>query len=345
MFAYSYEKYGTPDVIEKVELSTPTPKPNEVLIRIYATTVSAGDWRARSLTMPKGLGLMGRLVFGITGPRKPILGTELSGVIEAIGAEVTSYIPGDAVIGFPGAGFGAHAEFITMPADGKLTLKPDNISFEEAAAIPFGATTAYDFLVNKAKLQSGETVLINGASGSVGSACVQIAKHLGAHVTAVCSGKNADMVRTLGADRVIDYRTQDVIEAVIDYDMVVDTVGTLPWAQAQHAIRTGGKMVLIAGKTSDMLLGSLKALLKGKKMVGGVASERPAILAAVVDLAAQGILQPVIDRSYAFDDMKAAHTHVDTGHKKGNVVVTIVPKNNDCRHTGKDVALAEAAYV
>jgi len=263
------------------------------------------------------------LVFGITGPRKPILGTEFSGVIEAVGAEVTTYQLGDAVIGFPSVAFGAHAEFITMPADGKLTLKPDNIDFEHAAAIPFGGTTGYDFLINKAKLQPGETVLINGASGSVGSACVQIAKHLGAHVTAVCSGKNAEMVRHLGADRVIDYRTQDIIEDGVQYDMVVDAVGTLPWAQAKHAIRNGGKMVLIAGITSDMFLGGIKARLEGKKMVGGVASEHRDILEAVVKLAAQGVLQPVIDRSYAFEDMKTAHAHVDTGHKKGNVVVRV----------------------
>lgn len=164
MLAYSYTKYGSPEVIAQVNLPAPNPNPNEVLVRVYATTVSAGDWRARSLTMPKGLGLMGRLVFGLRGPRKPILGTEFSGVIEAVGAQVTRYQIGDAVIGFPGAAFGAHAEFITMPADGKLTLKPDNIGFEHAAAIPFGATTAYDFLVNKAKLQPGERVLINGAS-------------------------------------------------------------------------------------------------------------------------------------------------------------------------------------
>jgi len=323
MLAYSYTKYGSPEVISQVTIPTPTPKPNEVLVRVYATTVSAGDWRARSLIMPKGLGLMGRLVFGLSGPRKPVLGTEFSGVIEAVGAEVTRFQPGDAVIGFPGAAFGAHAEFITMPADGKLTQKPDNIGFEHAATIPFGATTAYDFLVNKAKLQRGETVLINGASGSVGSACVQIAKHLGADVTAVCSGRNAEMVRTLGADHVIDYRTQNVIEPNSQYDMVVDTVGKLPWAQAKHAIRSGGKMVLIAGKTSDMFLGGIKARLAGKKMVSGVASEHRDILEAVVELAALGVLQPVIDRSYTFDHMKAAHAHVDTGHKKGNVVVTV----------------------
>lgn len=326
MLAYSYKKYGSPEVIEKVEVPTPSPKPNEVLVRVYATTVSAGDWRARSLTMPKGLGFVGRLVFGISGPRKPILGTEFSGVVEAVGEEVTTYQPGDAVIGYPGASFGAHAEFITMPADGNLTMKPNSVGFTEAAAIPFGGATAYDFLVNKAKVQRGETVLINGASGSVGSACVQIAKHLGAHVTAVCSGKNAQMLRNLGADHVIDYQTQDVIEPNVQYDTVVDTVGTLPWSRAQHGIRRGGRMVLIAGKTSDMLFGTLKAVMKGKKMIGGVASESRAVLEAVVTLAANGAFQPVIDRNYAFDEMKAAHAHVDTARKRGNVVVSVAER-------------------
>ena len=323
MLAYSYTQYGSADVIKEVEIPTPGVTPSEVLIRIIATTVSAGDWRARSLTMPKGLGLVGRLVFGITGPRKSILGTEFSGVIERVGSDVATYHLGDAVIGFPGASFGAHAEFITMPADGKLTIKPNTLCFAEAAAIPFGGTTAYDFLVNKAKVTAGDRVLINGASGSVGSAGVQIAKNFGAHVTAVCSASNADLVRKIGADRVIDYRTQDIVEADVHYDMVVDTVGTLPWSQAQHAIRRGGKMVLIAGKTSDMIFGRLKAALKGKKMVGGVAAESREILEAVVNLAECGVFKPVIDRNYAFSDMKAAHAHVDTRHKRGNVVVTV----------------------
>lgn len=323
MFAFSYKEYGSPKVVEKVEVPTPQPKPHEVLVRIYATTVSAGDWRARSLTMPKGLGLMGRLVFGLRSPRKPILGTEFSGVIEAVGSDVSNFQLGDAVIGFPGAGFGAHAEFITMPSDGKLVPMPECLSFAQAAAIPFGGTTAYDFLINKAKLQAGDKVLINGASGSVGSALVQIAKHFGAEVTAVCSKGNAEMVWGIGADRVIDYRTQDTVEPGVQYDMVVDAVGTLPWAQAQRAIRSGGKMVLIAGKTSDMLFGGIKALLKGKRLIGGVATESREVLSTVVDLAAQGVFKPVIDRNYAFDDMQAAHRHVDTGHKRGNVVVTV----------------------
>ncbi|MEO0931087.1 MAG: NAD(P)-dependent alcohol dehydrogenase [Pseudomonadota bacterium] len=324
MLAYSYRQYGSPDVLKKVEVATPAPGENEVLVRVHATTVSAGDWRARSLTMPRGLGLIGRLVFGIFRPRKSILGTEFSGIVEAVGRGVTNYQPGDAVIGFPGAGFGGHAEFTTMPAEGKLVAKPNDISFAEATAIPFGGTTAYDFLVNKAGLQAGQTVLINGASGSVGSASVQIAKHFGAHVTAVCSGRNAELVRSLGADRVIDYRSQPVVEKGVKYDMVVDAVGTLAWSQAQHALRPGGKMVLIAGKTSDMLFGRLKAALRGKKLIGGVATESREVLQAVVDLAANGNFTPVIDRNYAFDDMKAAHAHVDSGRKRGNVVVSVI---------------------
>ena len=323
MFAYSYSRYGAPDVLGKIEIPIPDPKSNEVLIKVYATTVSAGDWRARSLTMPKGLGLIGRLVFGIFGPRKPILGTELAGCIQSVGAKITTFKPGDAVIGFPGASFGAHAEYIVMPATGKLVLKPANISFEHAAAIPFGATTAYDFLMNKAPVLAGEKVLINGASGSVGTACVQMAKYLGADVTAICSGKNAEMVMSLGADKVIDYQLQDFEHDGILYDMVIDTVGTVPFKRANHALRKGGRMVLIAGKTSDMLFGGLKARLHGKRMIGGVASESRAILQAVVDLVGGGHIKPVIDRCYPFSQMRAAHSHVDTGRKKGNVVVRV----------------------
>ena len=325
MHAFSYEDYGSADVVRLVSVAKPSPKPNEVLIRVHATTVSSGDWRARSLTMPKGLRFVGRLVFGITGPRKPILGTELSGTIEAVGKDVTQFEPGDPVIGFPGAGFGAHAEYIVMPASGKLVLKPAHLTFEDAAAIPFGSTTAYDFLVNKGQLRAGEKVLINGASGAVGSACVQIAHHQGADVTAVCSHPNAAMVKKLGANRVIDYRTQDFTKEGLEYDMVVDTVASAPWARAQHAVRPGGRMVMIAGETSDMLFGGLKAKFKGKRLIGGVASESRDILQKVVNLAAQGVLHPMIDRNYAFENMVAAHKHVDTGRKKGNVVVTVVP--------------------
>jgi NADPH:quinone reductase-like Zn-dependent oxidoreductase len=345
MYAYTYTEYGSPDVLNYVELPTPTPKANEVLIRIVATTVSAGDWRARSLTMPAGLGLVGRLVFGITRPRKPVLGTDLSGVVEAIGADVTTFQPGDAVIGFPGAGFGAHAEYITMPADGKIVRKPENLTFEEAAAIPFGATTAYDFLINKGKLRAGERVLINGASGSVGSACVQLAKHFGAEVTGICSATNGHLVRSIGADHVIDYNTQDFTKEGPQYDMVVDTVDTAPWDRARHALVPNGRMLLIAGSTSDMILGWLKARLRGKRLIGGVASESVDILRKVVDLAAAGDFHPVIDRSFDFSQMIAAHTHVDTGHKKGNVVVTVKSESKARLHAEQDLQLMETAHV
>ena len=295
--------------------------------------------------MPARLGLVGRLVFGITRPRKPVLGTELSGIIEGVGADVTTFQPGDAVIGFPGAGFGAHAEYITMPATGKIVLKPENLSFEEASAIPFGATTAYDFLINKGKLCAGERVLINGASGSVGSACVQLAKHLGAEVTGVCSVANADLVREVGADRVIDYNTQDFAKEGPVYDMVVDTVGTAPWVRSQNALVPNCRMLMIAGSTSDMILGGLKARLRGKRLIGGVASEAVIILSKVVDLTAAGDFHPVIDRNFDFSQMMSAHAHVDTGHKKGNVVVTVTPTGKTGLLANEDLQLVEAAHV
>ena len=218
-----------------------------------------------------------------------------------------------------------------MPADGKVVRKPENLTFEEAAAIPFGATTAYDFLINKGGLRAGERVLINGASGSVGSACVQLAKYLGAEVTGVCSASNADLVRDIGADRVIDYTKEDFAKEGPLYDMVVDTVGTAPWVRTRHALVPNGRMLMIAGSTSDMILGGLKARLRGKRLIGGVASEAIGILRKVVNLGADGDFHPVIDRSFDFSQMIVAHARVDTGHKKGNVVVSVNLNNKSAR--------------
>ncbi|MBL4812842.1 MAG: NAD(P)-dependent alcohol dehydrogenase [Rhodobacteraceae bacterium] len=324
MQAYIYTQYGPPEVLKMVEIPTPKPGENEVLIKTYATTVSSGDWRARSLTVPAGLGLIARLVFGISRPRKPVLGTELSGVICEIGAKVTDYKTGDAVIAFPGAGFGAHAEYCLMPQDGALVIKPQNLSFAEAAALPFGGTTAYDFLINKAKLQPGEHVLINGASGSTGTAFVQLAKHFGATVTAVCSRANSGLVRSLGADQVIDYHSTDFFGQPRKYDIIVDTAGTAPWARAKKSLASNGRLVIVNGSLSDMVFGPLRARLSGKRLVGGVAGETKALLQHLAELAAAGKFRPVIDRSYSFEQMVKAHTHVDTGHKKGNVVVVLI---------------------
>lgn len=325
MYAYSASRYGGPEVLDLVELPMPSPKANEVLIRVIATTVCSADWRVRSLTVPAGMGWIARLIFGINRPRKPIFGTEFSGIVEQVGADVTEFTVGDAVIGFPGAGMGAHVEFIVMPAKGKIVHKPENIDFEAAAAIPFGAITAYDYLINKGKIRAGERVLVNGASGSVGSACVQIAKHFGAEVTGVCSAANADLVRRIGADHVIDYKAVDFENESQKYDVVVDTVGTAPWSRTRHALVPKGRMLLISGKTSDMLFGALKARLDGKRMIGGVASEAVCILRKVVDLAAAGDFKPVIDRTLDFSQMAEAHALVDSGRKRGNVIVRVAP--------------------
>jgi len=239
------------------------------------------------------------------------------------GGNVSAFSTGDAVIGFPGASLGAHAEFIVMPQDGKLVRKPDSLPHRVAAAIPFGATTAYDYLINKGRLQAGEEVLINGASGATGSACVQIAAHLGARVTAVCSSRNADLVRTIGAGDVIDYETTRISERPAHYDMVVDTVGTAPWSLTRHLLKPGGRMLLIAGKASDMIFGGLKARMAGKRLIAGVAREDRDILAQVVALAEAEAFRPVIDRCFPFDDMVAAHRYVDSRRKVGNLVVIL----------------------
>jgi NADPH:quinone reductase-like Zn-dependent oxidoreductase len=232
-----------------------------------------------------------------------------------------------------------------MPEDGNIVLKPESLSFEEAAAIPFGGTTAYDFLINKGKLRPGERVLINGASGSVGSACVQLAKHFGAEVTGICSAANADLVREIGADHVIDYAATNFTEDGPLYDMVVDTVGTAPWFRTRHALVAKGRMLMIAGSTSDMFLGGLKARLRGKRMIGGVASEAVSILQEVVDLTVASDFRPVIDRNFDFSQMVSAHAHVDTGHKKGNVVVTVTPTGKIDLHAAKDHQFMETTHV
>lgn len=326
MFAYTYSQYGDPSVLQLTEHNKPTPEANDVLVKIYSTTVSSADWRVRSLSVPFGMKTMARLAFGVFKPRKAVLGTEFSGVVEAVGSDVKTFAPGDAVIGFPGSSLGAHAEYIVMPADGRLVAKPENLTFEQAAAVSFGGTTAYDYLFNKGKLQKGERVLINGASGSVGSACVEMAKFAGAEVTAVCSAANADLVRSIGADFVLDYTKEDITEISGDFDMVVDTVGTLPWERARKLLAKKGRVMIVSGNTSDLFFGSLKARLAGKRLIGGVASEAVPLLQKVVQMAGDGHFHPMIDRRYAFSQMRAAHAHVDSRRKKGNVVVTLVPE-------------------
>lgn len=217
------------------------PRDNEVLIKTYATTVTSGDWRARSLNVPVGFGLIARLFFGVSKPRQPVLGTEPAGEIESIGKDVSKFKVGDQVFAFGGAGMGCHAEYKCMPEDGTVALKPTNLTYEEAAALSFGGTTALDFF-RRGRLQSGERVLVNGASGGVGTAAVQLAKHFGAHVTGVCSTANVELVRSLGAIHVIDYTKEDFTDSGGTYDIIVDTVGTAPFSRSKDSLKEGGRL-------------------------------------------------------------------------------------------------------
>jgi NADPH:quinone reductase-like Zn-dependent oxidoreductase len=323
MKAAVYRRYGGPDVVTMAEVAKPVPKPNEVLVRIHATTVNSGDWRARSLHMPAGFAFLGRLVFGFNGPRQPILGTEFAGVVEAVGAKATRFKPGDAVVGFPGGRFGSHAEYRTMPEDGLIDFKPDNLSFEEAAALSFGSTTALPFLREKAKIKQGDRVLVVGASGAVGVAAVQIAKHFGADVTAVTSTTNVALVASLGADRVIDYKTVDFATTGDTWDIIIDTTGTAPFDRCENSLKPGGRLVTVQAGFSQILGIGKPSKASGKTLIASVAPLRREDYRTIIELVASGALKPVIDRTYDLRDAAAAHAYVDTGRKRGSVVLTV----------------------
>jgi len=322
MKAIVYERYGPPDVLQLKEVGKPIPKDNEVLIKIHATTVTSGDWRVRSLNVPVGFGLISRLVFGVSKPRQPILGTELAGEIELVGKDVRKFKVGDQVFGFSGAGMGCHAEYKCMPENGAVALKPPNLTYHEAAAISFGGTTALDFF-RRGKLQSGERVLVNGASGGVGTAAVQLAKHFGADVTGVCSTANVELVRSLGANHVIDYTKEDFTQNGETYDVIVDTAGTAPFSRSKGSLKKGGRLLLVLGGLPDMLRIPWVSMMSSKKIIAGPAAERVADLRFLAKLAEAGEFKPVIDRRYPFEQIAEAHRYVDTGRKKGNVIITL----------------------
>jgi NADPH:quinone reductase-like Zn-dependent oxidoreductase len=323
MKAAVYKKYGPPSVISLAEVPKPEPKDNEVLVRVIATTVTSGDWRARSLTLPPGFDILGRLVFGLAGPRQPILGTELAGVVETIGSAVTRFRPGDEVIAFPGGRFGSHAEYRTMPEDGMIVLKPANLSFEEAASLSFGSTTALPFLRDSAKIKKGDQVLIVGASGAVGTAAVQIAKHFGAEVTAVTSTANVSLVRSIGADRVIDYTQVDFATTGETWDIILDTTGTAPFARCESALKPGGRLVAVSGTFAQALGIGAPSKASGKHVIARVVPLAAEDMRFIADLAAGGELKPVIDRIYPLEEAAEAHAYVDTGRKRGSVVLAV----------------------
>lgn len=319
MQAAIYRRYGPPDVVGVEEVATPAPKPHEVLIKVHASTVSSGDYRARSLTMPPGFGPMAPLVFGVRAPRQPILGTELSGEIAAIGAAVTKFKTGDAVFAFPSFSMGAHAEYRAMSQDDRIALKPDNLDFPEAAALSFGGVTALRFLRDRAKIRAGDKVLVIGASGAVGSAAVQIAKYFGAEVVGVCSAANADLVRSLGADRVIDYATEDFTRLDDQYDIICDTIGVTSFATSRDVLKPGGRLLLISSGLAQVLTAGPKP--DGKSVIAGTGDETVEHLLILKNLAEVGAFKPLIDQCVPLQEIVQAHRRVDTGRKRGSVVV------------------------
>jgi NADPH:quinone reductase-like Zn-dependent oxidoreductase len=323
MKAAVYTKYGAPDVVQIKDIPKPQPKKNQVLIRVHATSVNSGDMRARSLDMPSGFGLIGRLVFGIFKPRNQVLGVELAGVIESIGTDVTQFQTGDKVFADTGAGFGAHAEYRALPQGGAIALMPECLGFEQAAVLSFGGVTALQFLRDKGGIQAGDKVLINGASGAVGLAAVQLAHYFGAEVTAVCSQRNHDLVRGLGAKHVIDYNVQDFGENGQNYDLIMDTVGTAPWSRSKSSLTKTGRLLLVHGTLGDMLKAGFVSRRKGKKLVPGVALGNAKDLKILAGLVESGDYSPMINRTFPLDQIVAAHAYVDTGRKRGSVAIIV----------------------
>jgi NADPH:quinone reductase-like Zn-dependent oxidoreductase len=320
--AITYSRFGSPDVLEFKEIPKPAPREHEVLIKVFATTVTAGDWRCRSRIVPKGFGAVAGMALGFTAPRQPILGSELSGTIEAAGKGVSRFKVGDEVFAFTGTGMGCYVEYKCMPEDGALALKPGNLSHEEAAAISFGGTTALGFF-RKAGIKQADKVLVIGASGGVGTAAVQLAKHYGAEVTGACSTSNLELVRSIGADKVIDYTREDFLRQGTTYDIIVDTAGTARFSSSRDSLKEGGRLLEVLGSVPDMFRAPWVSMTTTRKIIAGSPAWSPDDLRFLAGLAQAGSYKPVIDRRYAFERMADAHRYVDLGHKKGNVVVTL----------------------
>jgi NADPH:quinone reductase-like Zn-dependent oxidoreductase len=320
-----HTRYGPADLLELKEVEKPTPKEDEVLIAIKATTVSTGDCNIRNFTfVTKSMLPMARLMFGVRKPWKArVLGTELAGEVERVGAGVRRFKTGDRVVASTGMAGGGHAEYVCLPETGALAIKSNALSWEEAVAIPFGANTALYFLRDLGCVQAGQEVLIIGASGSIGSAGVQLAKHFGATVTAVCSAANVEMVKSLGAQNVIDYTKEDFTRNTKEYDLIFDIVGATSFDRCQKLLKPKGVFLQNIMSWAAMARMIWTSVTGGKKLKGGVAMEDRRRMLFIADLVKAGKLRPVIDRSYPLERIAEAFRYVEQGHKKGNVVITV----------------------
>lgn len=323
MKAVVHERYGGPDVLQVVEVAKPAPNENEILVRIHASTVTSADRRLRSMEMPHGFGLIARAVFGITKPRNQILGSEFAGQVESVGAKVTGFRVGDQVFGSRGSGMGCHAEYLCIAETGAVAIKPANLSYRQAAALSFGGTTALDFL-RRARLRPNEKILINGASGCVGSAAIQLARYFGAEVTGVCGPANTGIVKSLGAQHVVDYTEQDFTASGAAYDIVLDTVGNCSFPRVVGSLKSKGRLLLVAADVRDFLHVPVAAVTTSKRIIAGPAAESQEDVRMLASLACRGWFRPLMDRTYPLDDIAAAHRYVDTGRKRGSVAVDLM---------------------
>jgi len=315
-------KYGPPEVLQLREIEKPVPKDNEVLIKVHAITVTKYDCWMRSSTAPTGFGILMRLATGIRKPKQPILGTELAGEIESVGKDVKLFKKGDQVFGYLGMSMGAYVEYICLPENGVLAIKPANMTYEEAAAVQQGALTALFFLRN-GNIKSGQKVLVFGASGGVGNNAVQLAKYFGAEVTGVCSTKKLDMVKSLGADKVIDYTKEDFTQNGEIYDIVFDTVGKSSVSRSKRSLKTEGFYLFTTFGLPKLLQILWLKMTSSKKVFMGTLKERTEDLIFLRELIENGELKAIIDRTYPLEQIAEAHRYKEKGHAKGKIVITV----------------------
>jgi NADPH:quinone reductase-like Zn-dependent oxidoreductase len=332
MKAVVYTKFGGPEVLKLKEVEKPTPKENEVLIRVHATSVKYGDLVARNFKniplrnfhMPAPMVFPMKFLFGISKPRITILGSEFSGEIVSVGKKVTKFKNGDQVFGYIGSPMGANAEYMCMPEDKMIGLKPDNMTHEEATCIPYGAIMATTHL-KRVDIKKGKKVLINGASGGIGSAAVQLAKHYGAEVTGVCGTPRMEFVRSLGADHVIDYTKEDFTQTGKTYDVIYDILGKSTFSKCKNSLKKGGVYLNASFKMRKVFQMLITKFGGSKKVICVIGNEDPKDMPTFRKLAEDGKLRTIVDRTFSLEDTEEAHRYLESGQHKGNVVISIIP--------------------
>jgi NADPH:quinone reductase-like Zn-dependent oxidoreductase len=336
MKAVVYTEYGPPEVLQLTQVEKPIPKENEILIKVHATSICYGDLvvrkfgkiSPREFHMPLPFWLLGRTSLGFNKPRRRILGHEFAGEIEAVGKAVHLFSPGDQVFGHLGQRMGADAEYVCMPEEGMVVRKPTNMTYEEAAVLPYGAFTALNLLRN-VEIQPGQKILINGASGGIGSAAVQLAKHYGAEVTGVCGTPRLDFVRALGADKVIDYTAEDFTQNGETYDIIIDVLGKSSFSRCKNSLTDNGRYLLVSFKSRDLLDMLWTSIAGSKRVICALAPEKPEDLAQIKELIEAGVIKAVIDRRFPLEQVAEAHRYVEDGHKKGHIAIIVSPNGKN----------------